>query len=76
MSYLIVNRIMTRLKRASFWHEEEDLQSRRMSYTINEVVIERIESLEDVEKTLKVFSNCLIVKRDYISQISVFSNVF
>jgi nitrate reductase NapAB chaperone NapD len=47
-----------------------------MPYTVNKVVIERAESLEDVEGALKTFSSCLIVVRDYIGQILVFLNAF
>ena len=43
---------------------------------INKVVIEKIESLKDVEKTLKIFLSYLIIKRDYTNQISIFLNIF
>ena len=35
-----------------------------MSYIVNEVTIEKVESLEDVKKALEVFLNCLIIERD------------
>ena len=47
-----------------------------MSRTVNKIVMKRLKSLEDVEKALEIFLNCLIVERDYTDQIPVFLNVF
>jgi hypothetical protein len=47
-----------------------------MPRTVNRVAIERLGSLEGVEKALEAFLSYLIIERDCIGQISVFLNVF